>query len=157
MSEDAFFYICVFLSIFLALWLGWYSIIPVVVLSFCFSIYLYIDGIREEKTRKKNKTYYKRTTLSEVLLAFVVLSVIGSITITACMLLKSCVNNDGPSYERIERRTKIHTSEGDKMPTMDERGEYHNAGTGERQVEYGGSIEQQRDIKAAEKLIEDGY
>lgn len=147
MSEEAFFYICVFLSIFLTLWLGWGAIIAIIALSIIAAIYLYV----EERRRTK------KSIAGTCVFAAFALSVLGSIIVSFCMLLKSCVNNDGPSYERIERRTKIHTSEGEKMPTMDERGEYHNAGTGERQVEYGGSIEQQRDIKAAEKLIEDGY
>ena len=131
----------------LTLWLGWGAIIAVVALSVIAAIYLYVNEKRNTK---------KSIAGTCVFFSFA-LSVFGTFIVVICMLLKSCVNNDGPSYERIERRTKIHTSEGDKMPTMDERGEYHNAGTGERQIEYGGSIEQQRDIKAAEKLIEDGY
>ena len=42
------------------------------------------------------------------------------------------------------------------MPTMDKSGEYHNAGTGERQLEYGGSKEQQEDLEFADELIRNG-
>lgn len=75
------------------------------------------------------------------------------------MFFKGCLGGltKGPSYEQIERRTRIHTVDGDVMPTMSEDGEYHNAGTGERQVEYGGSIEQQKDLEAADELIRNGH
>lgn len=158
MSDDNKFYLpAILIIIAFTLWIGWYTIIPVIIIAFCFSIYHYIDSKNKAKTMKEKGIYYNRMTVGEVILSSVIISVVGLIFIAVCMLFKSCVNDDGPGYDKIERRTKIHTIDGDKMPTMSEHGEYHNAGTGERQIEYGGSIEQKRDLEAADRLIESGH
>ena len=147
MNNNFYFYLCIVVAFLLCLWIGWYSIIVVVAFAIICSIYIYLS----ERKRKK-------ASIGQTVFAGVALSAFGAIIVVICMLFKGCVlDNHGPSYERIERRTKIHTPDGDKMPTMSEQGEYHNAGTGERQIEYGGSIEQKRDIEAADRLIENGY
>ena len=157
MKDEHLFYVSAFIVFILTWWLGWYAIIPVIVLSLCFCLYNYIDDVKKDKELRKMEISHKRLTIGEALLFSIVLSAVGSIIIGVSMLFKSCVNDDGPKYDKIERRTKIHTIDGDKMPTMSEHGEYHNAGTGERQIEYGGSIEQKRDIEAADRLIESGH
>lgn len=142
--EDKEFYIAIIVSFLLTLWLGWYAIIVLVILSIGIGVYLYIT----EKGKDGNAFF-----------ASLALSFFSVVLVAICMLFRGCVTgiNSGPSYEKIERRTKIHTIDGDKMPTISDEGEYHNAGTGERQIEYGGSREQQQDIKAADRLIENGY
>ena len=124
--------------------IGWYAL-PVCVL--CIFLYLLYDY-------RKGKY-----SLAVCLRNTILLSIVPAVLIVVIMFFKSCIGaaTSGPSYERIERRTKIHTDDGDVMPTISDEGEYHNAGTGERQVEYGGSIEQQKDLEAADELIRDGY
>ena len=138
--DDKLFYVAIVVAFLLTLWIGWYAIIVLVVLSIC------VGGYLSFKEKNGNGFF-----------AFLTLSGISVVLVALSMMIKGCANISGPSYDTIERRTKIHTVDGDKMPTMSEEGEYHNAGTGERQIEYGGSIEQERDIKAADRLIENGY
>lgn len=130
-------------------WIGWYTILVIVALGILLSIYLYMNKKTKNKSAKKSDDLYFGIIASSL--------IGGTIVVAICMMLKGCLMISGPSYDTIERRTKIHTSDGDIMPTMYESGEYHNAGTGERQIEYGGSIEQKRDIEAADRLIENGY
>lgn len=151
MKFEFWFYLVFVVILLLTFWIGWYAIIFIVVLSIVASILLYIG----EKTNKKSVS--TKLSISDLFAGIAGLALFGTIAVAICMMLKGCLSISGPSYDTIERRTKIHTSEGDKMPTMSDQGEYHNAGTGERQIEYGGSREQEQDIKAADRLIENGY
>lgn len=56
--------------------------------------------------------------------------------------------SEDDSRRRIERG---YSSDPDYSPTFDSRGEYHNNGTGDRQIQYQGSREQQRDLDAIDR------
>lgn len=149
MNDNVYFCAAFIVTLLLTLWIGWYTIIVILVLSI-------ILGVIYHKNEKKTKKYIGN---GDAFASSVGIFAFGCVMVLICMFFKGCVLGltEGPSYEKIERRTRIHTTDGDKMPTISEQGEYHNAGTGERQVEYGGSIEQKKDIEAADKLIENGY
>lgn len=152
MKDESLFYVCVFVVFLLTLWLGWYTIVAVLIISIILAICLYYDDFKNSRGRKRRKT------IGEIIFGAFVASAIGIAIVAGSMLFKGCFfGKKGPSYDTIERRTKIHTIDGDKMPTISDEGEYHNAGTGERQIEYGGSIEQKRDLEAADRLIESGH
>ena len=139
---------CAFL---LTLWIEWYAIPVIIAFVIIFLTIIYV------RDRKKSDEDIGKIDGNTLLSGIFILSVAAVFVVATSMFLKGCINIKGPSREKIERRTKIHTSDGDKMPTMSKEGEYHNAGTGERQIEYGGSVEQKRDIEAADRLIEQGY
>lgn len=115
--------------------------IPLVVIIIVSLYYKFIKGTKEEEKFPLG--------------GLIILAIIGTIVFTG---IGSCCGGSTKhkSWNTIERRTKIHTDHGDRMPTIDESGEYHNAGTGERQLEYGGSKEQQDDIDFADELIREG-
>ena len=128
----------------LVFWIGWYALPVCVLCIFLYMLYRYVKG---------------KESFAEFFGYTIALSIIPAILVVVFMFMKGCMGGltKGPSYEQVERRTKIHTVDGEVMPTMSDEGEYHNAGTGERQVEYGGSMEQKKDLEAADKLIRDGY
>lgn len=59
------------------------------------------------------------------------------------------ISCNGNNTER--KRTKGYSSDPDFTPTMDDRGEYNNAGTGEKQIQYQGSSQQQNDLNAIDE------
>ena len=80
---------------------------------------------------------------------------IGFFKKTATLLLFSFVivscGGDGGGGKRIE---KGYTSDPDYSPTFSEDGEYHNNGTGDRQIQYQGSREQQNDLEAIDRYMQ---
>lgn len=75
------------------------------------------------------------------------------IIITAAMLA-SC----GGSSSRYEKKTfNGYSSDPSFTPTKSDAGEYHNAGDGERQVQYQGSSQQQSDLKAIDDEVTTAY
>ena len=118
-----------------------FVLLPLVVIVIIGLYVKFIKGTEKEK--------------SFPLVSIIILSIIGTFIFTG---FGSCCGGLTKHSSRgtIEHRTKIHTDRGDRMPTIDESGEYHNAGTGERQLEYGGSREQQEDIDFADELIREG-
>lgn len=118
-----------------------YVLIPLVVMVIMSLYYKFVKGTEKEK--------------GFPLGGLIILAIIGTFIFTG---IGACCGGTTKrrSWNTMERRTKIHTDRGDRMPTIDESGEYHNAGTGERQIEYGGSREQQNDIDFADELIRQG-
>ena len=118
-----------------------YILIPLVIIIIIGLYFKFVKGTKEEQ--------------GFPLAALIILALIATFIFTG---IGSCCGGSTKhsSWRTMERRTKIQTDHGDRMPTIDERGEYHNAGTGERQLEYGGSREQQEDIDFADKLIREG-
>ena len=94
MKDEHLFYVSAFIVFILTWWLGWYAIIPVIVLSLCFCLYNYIDDVKKDKELRKMEISHKRLTIGEALLFSIVLSAVGSIIIGVSMLFKSCVNDD---------------------------------------------------------------
>ena len=113
MSDDNIFYLpAILIIIAFTLWIGWYTIIPVIIIAFCFSIYHYIDSKNKAKTMKEKGIYYNRMTVGEVILSSVIISVVGLIFIAVCMLFKSCVNDDGPGPDRRVYGMEFHDKHG---------------------------------------------
>ncbi len=80
--------------------------------------------------------------------------IFGIITLAICVgLLYTCMYDDSSSKRK--RIDKGYTSDPDYSPTFDSRGDYHNNGTGDRQIQYQGSREQQRDLDAIDKYSRD--
>ena len=62
------------------------------------------------------------------------------------LTIVSCEDSSQP-----RRISTGYSSDKDYTPTMDSRGGYHNEGTGDRQVQYQGSSEQQSDLDAIDR------
>lgn len=56
--------------------------------------------------------------------------------------------------DNSKRIDKGYTSDPDYSPTFSEDGEYHNNGTGDRQIQYQGSREQQNDLEAIDRYMQ---
>ena len=109
MSDETIFTIACIITILLCLWIGWYTLIVVLLFAVITAVWMYVDSSKKDEYLKKNNIYHKRMTLGDVFLYSAINSIIGTIIVVMGMLFRGCVNDDGPSYERIERRTKIHT------------------------------------------------
>ena len=72
------------------------------------------------------------------------------IFLTFAMILGVTMVSCGESSQP-RRMSTGYSSDKDYTPTMDSRGEYHNGGTGDRQVQYQGSSEQQSDLDAIDR------
>ena len=69
---------------------------------------------------------------------------VGLVSVVSC-------GNSTTSTTPAEKIDKGYTSDKDYSPTLDSRGEYHNNGTGDRQIQYQGSREQQQDLDAIDE------
>ncbi len=94
---------------------------------------------KKKDPKCSEKKYEKIKSDCESFLIAVVIMLVFNVLFFGCIY---CTDDDY-SHEKLD---KGYTSDPSYSPTLDERGEYHNNGTGDRQIQYQGSREQRRDL-----------
>ena len=83
---------------------------------------------------------FKAQTIAGIIIIIVVC---GSFS----LILNNCGGSDMPYSIEHKKIEKGYSSDEDYTPTFSKDGEYHNAGTDDRQIQYQGSREQKSDLE----------
>jgi len=92
---------------------------------------------------KDNEAELKKFKAQTIAGIIIIIVVCGSFA----LILNNCGGSDMPYSIEHKKIEKGYSSDEDYTPTFSKDGEYHNAGTGDRQIQYQGSREQKSDLE----------